>query len=128
MSGGHSSQSKIVVTRTFVVDLLCVVTFVAIGRRTHDSDRGWFGLIKVSLPFVLALTASWHFLKVSRAPLGNLAFLKVWVGTVGLGMLLRHFVFRSSTATSFIIVASIFLGVAFFLTRAAARQSSPGAK
>ena len=49
----------------------------------------------------------WH-LFLDRVPL---MIVLIWPIVILVGMLLRHFVFDDGTATSFIIVATIFLGV-----------------
>ena len=93
------------------LDTAIVVTFVAIGRRTHDEDEAISGLVATAAPFVIALAISWVVWRVWNVPSTTTTGLRVWLTTVAIGMLLRRFVFDDGTATSFVIVATAFLGV-----------------
>ena len=42
-----------------LVDLVVVVVFVLIGRRTHHEDAGIAGFLRVVWPFVVGLTVAW---------------------------------------------------------------------
>ncbi|MGD9997935.1 MAG: DUF3054 domain-containing protein [Ilumatobacteraceae bacterium] len=98
--------------RAALLDVASVVVFVALGRRSHDEDgNAVVGALKVAAPFLIALLASWLLLKAWRRPDALRTGLPVWVITVALGMVLRHWVFDRGTAASFIVVASIALGV-----------------
>ena len=93
------------------LDTAIVVTFVAIGRRTHDEDEAISGLVATAAPFVIALAISWVVWRVWNVPSTTTTGLRVWLTTVAIGMLLRRFVFDDGSATSFVIVATAFLGV-----------------
>ena len=41
-------------------------------------------------------------------------FRSIWVFPLAVGMVLRRFVFDRGTATSFVVVASVFLGLTMF--------------
>jgi hypothetical protein len=98
--------------RAALLDLASVVVFVAIGRRSHDEDGNVVvGALKVAAPFLIALVVAWAALQAWRRPDALRTGVPVWVVTVALGMVLRHWVFDRGTATSFIVVASIALGV-----------------
>ncbi len=97
------------------IDTAIVVAFVAIGRRNHDEDEAVAGLLQTAAPFLIALLVAWVLLRVSGKaamadPMTVPAGVAIWVCTVALGMVLRRFVFDDGTATSFMIVATIFLG------------------
>jgi carbon starvation protein CstA len=97
------------------IDTAVVVAFVAIGRRNHDEGEAIAGIAETAAPFLIALLVAWVLLRVRGTavwsdPWPVLTGAVVWVCTVVVGMLLRRFVFDDGTATSFIIVATIFLG------------------
>ena len=95
------------------LDTFFVVLFVAIGRREHEQDSAISGLIETAAPFVIALAIAWLVLRAWKRPTDVRIGVGVWAIVVTAGMLLRHFVFDDGTATSFVIVASLFLG--FFI-------------
>lgn len=91
----------------FCADLLAIVVFVAIGRRTHDETGNVFvGAAKVAAPFLIALVLGWLIARAWNDPLSNATGAIVWLATVIAGLLLRRFVFDRGTATAFIIVAT----------------------
>lgn len=101
--------------RTAALDVLSVLVFVAIGRRSHDEDGNVVvGALKVAAPFVIAVAVGWLVGRAWRRPDDVATGVVIWLVTIVAGMLLRHFVFDKGTATSFIIVATIVLG-AFLL-------------
>ncbi len=91
-------------------DTAIVVTFVAIGRRNHDEDEAIVGVAQTAAPFLLALVVGWVAWRVWNEPDGIVTGVKVWATTVAVGMLLRNLIFGDGTATSFMIVATVFLG------------------
>ena len=106
-----------------LADVGVVLLFVAIGRRSHDDDgNAVSGALTVAAPFLIALALSWVFGRVWMKPFAWRAGVIVWIATVVDGVLLRRFVFDRSTATGFIVVASIFMGVFFNGWRGLARR------
>lgn len=108
-----------------VADVLTVLVFVAIGRRNHDEGVNANGVLEVAAPFLIALALVWLALALAprrRFPLDPEWGASVWVGTVTLGMVLRHVVFDDGTATAFVIVATVFLGSVLNGWRAIARS------
>ena len=100
------------VLRAAMLDVLAIVCFVAVGRRTHDEDGNVvLGLIEVAAPFLIAAAVGWLVGRAWRAPAALITGATVWVITVALGMVLRRFVFDRGTATSFVVVATIATGV-----------------
>jgi hypothetical protein len=100
------------VVRAAALDTAAIVIFVALGRRSHDDDSNAIvGVLKVAAPFVIALAAAWLAARAWRRPHHLLTGVAVWLTTLVVGMLLRRFVFDRGTAASFIVVASIVLGV-----------------
>jgi hypothetical protein len=92
------------------LDTFVVVAFVAIGRRSHDENPGIAGLVETATPFVLGLALAWVIARAWNEPWSWRTGLIVWIGTLLAGMALRRFAFDEGTATSFVIVTSVFLG------------------
>ena len=101
-------KSKIILWSA-VIDVLCIVIFVAIGRKNHDEGEAAAGIFRVAAPFLIAAVAGWLATRAWKRPLELRTGAIVWVTTIVLGMILRHFVFDDGTATAFIIVATVFL-------------------
>ena len=108
-----------------VVDLVLVVVFCAIGRRSHDEANAVAGLATTAWPFgtgaVVGWVATWalyrdKFDAYLIVPTG----IVVWVSTVAVGMILRV-VSGQGTAFSFVLVASTVLAIFLFGWRALAR-------
>jgi len=104
-------------------DVVAVLVFVALGRRSHDEGGNVVaGVRSVAAPFLIALAVGWAAARVWRAPMAWRTALVVWPVTVAVGMLLRRFVFDRGTATSFIVVATIATGVLLLGWRLVARR------
>ena len=112
---------------SLVTDVVSVIVFVAIGRRNHDESTGLDGIFSTAAPFLIALSVVWLIALVWRDPLSARSGVIVWIGTVALGMVLRNLVFDDGTATAFVIVATVFLGVSVNSWRALARKRLSGA-
>lgn len=104
------------------LDLLTVFAFVVIGRNNHDESPGLGGVIETAAPFLIGLAVSWLAARAWKRPFAVPTGLIVWVGTVALGMACRRVFFDEGTAFSFVIVASVFLGVFLNGWRAVARR------
>ena len=110
-----------------LADAGVVVLFVAIGRRSHDEDgNAVAGALGVAAPFLIALALAWALGRVWLRPYSWRSGIVVWVATVIAGLLLRRFVFDRSTATGFIVVATIFTGALFNGWRVLARRTLSG--
>ena len=93
-----------------VADLLAIVVFVVLGRRSHDESESFGEVLKVAAPFVIALAVAWAASRAWQRPLDAWSTgIALWLGTAGGGLLLRRFVFDRSTAFGFVIVGSAFL-------------------
>lgn len=101
------------------LDSFVVVLFVAIGRRQHEEDSAIRGLVTTAAPFLIALLIAWLVLRAWNRPTELRTGIGIWAIVVTVGMLLRHFVFDDGTATSFIVVATLFLGLFIVGWRAA---------
>lgn len=94
-----------------LVDVLCVVVFATIGRRSHAEGITISGVAETAWPFVTGTIVGWLVSRgwrkpTSLAPTG----IAVWIATVAVGMLLRKAT-SAGVAGSFIVVASIATGV-----------------
>ena len=109
----------------FAIDVLAVIAFAAIGRRNHDETGNVVaGAIGVAAPFAIATAIGWLVAKAWRQPTASRTAIIVWAVTVAGGVVLRRFVFHRSTAASFVVVATIALGVLIVGWRAAYRWRS----
>lgn len=92
-----------------VADVVSIVVFVALGRKSHDEGGNIVvGTLKVAAPFLIALALGWLAARAWHHPTAPTSGMTIWVVTIVGGMLLRHFVFDRGTALAFIIVASAF--------------------
>jgi hypothetical protein len=88
-------------------DIVCVVVFCAIGRRSHAEGLTFDGIAQTSWPFLSGTLLGWLLIRgwvrpLAVAPTG----ITVWLATVTVGMLLRK-ASSQGVAVSFVIVASI---------------------
>ena len=93
------------------IDVFSVTLFVAIGRREHERDSAIAGLIDTAAPFLLALALAWVLMRAWRRPTEWRTGAGIWAITLVAGMILRNVVFGDGTATSFVIVAALFLAL-----------------
>lgn len=100
------------------IDILLIILFALLGRREHEHGLDVGGILWTALPFIIGyvfmLAVSRPWVNINRLwPTGVL----VWLGTVALGIATR-IALGSTAAISFIMVATIVLGV-FLLGRRA---------
>lgn len=93
--------------RVLVTDLVAIVVFAAIGRRTHDSGSAIVGTLTVASPFLIGYTVSAVATGLRKAPYSVVRALVAWAPGIALGMVLRHLVFDKGTALPFVIVAFV---------------------
>jgi len=109
------------------LDVVAIVVFVAIGRRSHDEGSTVGGVLTVAAPFLIALVIGWIAARAWARPMQVASAFIIWPITVAVGMVLRNLVFDRGTALSFIIVATIVTGVFLVGWRmVAARATHPG--
>ncbi len=111
----------------WLVDVLLVILFCVIGRRSHD-EAILTGLLKTLWPFAIGLALGWIAVRVlaSRGagdrPIDGIALwptgVLVWLGTLCGGMVLRA-ISGQGTAASFIAVAATVLALFLLGWRAA---------
>jgi len=88
-------------------DVVCVVVFCMIGRRSHAEGITLSGVAETAWPFLAGAGVGWLLSRgwrrpVAVAPTG----VAVWLCTVVIGMLLRK-ASSQGVAVSFIVVASL---------------------
>lgn len=104
-------------------DVVAVVVFVLIGRANHHDGFALLGVLQTLWPFLVGAAAGWSIAYVyshvgSSEWFGSdfrparvvPAGLVIWVCTVAIGMVLRYLL-HQGVAVSFIIVATIALGL-----------------
>lgn len=88
-------------------DIVCVVVFCAIGRRSHAEGLTLAGIAETAWPFLSGTLLGWVISRGWRAPTAIAPTgVIVWLATVIVGMLLRK-ASSQGVAMSFIIVASV---------------------
>ena len=106
--------------KAFAADVLCVVVFCTIGRRSHAEGLTVSGIAETAWPFLVGTGAGWVITQGWRRPASLVPTgLMVWVCTVLIGMLLRKMT-SAGTAASFIVVAALTTAVLLLGWRALA--------
>jgi peptidoglycan/LPS O-acetylase OafA/YrhL len=103
-----------------LADVVCVLMFCTIGRRSHAEGITVAGVAETAWPFLAGTAVGWLVVRgwrrpASVAPTG----LAVWLSTVAIGMLLRKAT-SQGTAVSFVVVASLVTAILLLGWRAAA--------
>lgn len=113
----------VVMNRTWLlwIDVVVVFAFVIVGRRTHEEAETFTGVLRTAAPFVLGLLAGWTLAAAWRRPADLRVGAGITVATVAVGMVLRNLIFEEGTATTFIVVASLFLTAGLMGWRLVAR-------
>ena len=99
--------------RAFIIDLLLVLLFVAIGRNTHEDGFSLSGMTSTTWPFAVGLVAGWLVIVLTHRDATTKSsgtIIAIW--TVTMGMILRV-ISGQGTALSFVIVALVFLSLFF---------------
>lgn len=107
-----------------LADVVGVLVFSAIGRRSHAEGLTAAGVAETAWPFLVGTAVGWLVSRGWRAPTAVVPTgLVVWVCTVAVGMLLRKAT-SAGVAVSFIVVASAATAIVLLGWRvgAAARQ------
>lgn len=110
MPSTTSSAIRIRPATAFAIDVVAVLVFVAIGRRSHDETGSVVsGIVAVAAPLLIGLVVGWIVSKGWFSPASARTGVIVWVATVAIGMALRRLVFDRGIATAFIIVTTVVL-------------------
>lgn len=105
----------------FAADVVSVIVFCAIGRRSHSEGLTPAGIAHTSWPFLTGTVAGWLISRGWRAPAElRPTGLVVWVATVVVGMALRRAT-AQTVAPAFVGVTSTVTGTFLLGWRAAVR-------
>jgi hypothetical protein len=103
-----------------VADIVCVIVFATIGRRSHAEGLTVAGIAQTALPFLAGTAVGWLLIGGWRRPFTVIPTgVTVWVCTVVGGMLLRKAT-SAGVSTSFVVVASVSTAVLLLGWRSAA--------
>ena len=87
-------------------DVVAVLVFCAVGRRSHAEGLSITGLASTAWPFLAGTVTGWLASRGWRRPTAVVPTgVAVWVCTVVVGMLLRKAI-SAGVAASFVVVAS----------------------
>jgi hypothetical protein len=101
-------------------DVVCVIVFCIIGRRSHAEGLTVAGIAQTAWPFLAGTGVGWLLIRGWRRPFTVIPTgVVVWVCTVAAGMVLRK-VTSAGVSTSFVLVASLSTAVLLLGWRAAA--------
>lgn len=101
------------------VDVVCVLLFCAVGRRSHTEGVTAAGVAETAWPFLVGSGTGWLLSRGWRRPTAIVPTgVVVWLCTVAVGMVLRK-ASSQGVAASFIIVASLVTAVLLLGWRAA---------
>jgi hypothetical protein len=103
-----------------VADIVCVIVFCTIGRRSHAEGLTVAGVAHTAWPFLAGAAVGWLLIGGWRRPFTVIPTgVVVWVCTVAVGMLLRKAT-STGVSASFVVVASLSTAVLLLGWRAAA--------
>lgn len=108
------------VALALLADLVCVLVFCTIGRRSHAEGLTITGVLATAWPFLTGTAIAWLSPTTWRRPASLVPTgLLVWACTVAVGMLLRR-LNGQGTALSFVVVASLTTAILLLGWRAGA--------
>jgi hypothetical protein len=104
LAGDERTRPALVALAT---DVVCVVVFCTIGRRSHAEGLTVTGIAETAWPFLAGTGVGWLLARGWRRPAAVVPTgVVVWVCTVVVGMLLRKAT-SQGVAPSFVVVASL---------------------
>jgi hypothetical protein len=128
---GYRSAMRRVVICT-LLDVCCVLAFVAIGRHTHGDGDSLAGIWHTAWPFLVGLAIGLFSVRFWRQPVA-IRPAGAWVGAAGAGMVVRVLA-GQGTAIAFIVVTFAFLALFILGWRVVAqfsghfRHTRPGSR
>lgn len=103
-----------------LADIICVLVFCTIGRRSHAEGVTITGVLATAWPFLAGTAIAWLSPVTWRRPTALVPTgLLVWASTVAVGMLMRR-LSGQGTALSFVVVASLTTAILLLGWRACA--------
>jgi peptidoglycan/LPS O-acetylase OafA/YrhL len=114
-----ASGTRVRPAAALLADVVCVLVFCTIGRRSHAEGITVAGVAETAWPFLAGTAVGWLAVRGWRRP-ATLAptGLTIWLSTVVIGMLLRKAT-SQGTAVSFVVVASLVTAILLLGWRAA---------
>lgn len=114
-----ASDTRVRPLVAMLADVVCVLVFCTIGRRSHAEGITLAGVAETAWPFLAGTAVGWVAARGWRRP-ATLAptGLVIWLCTVAIGMLLRKAT-SQGTAVSFVVVASLVTAILLLGWRAA---------
>src|ERR1700682_2541549 len=107
MRPGNATRTRGAVLLALAADVVCVVLFCAIGRRSHAEGLTVAGVAETAWPFLAGTAVGWLLARGWRRPAALVPTgVVVWVCTVAVGMLLRK-TSSQGVAPSFVVVAAL---------------------
>src|ERR1700752_3980799 len=104
--GSRSRRVRRALTALFA-DVVCVIVFCTIGRRSHAEGLTVAGIAQTAWPFLAGTGVGWLLIGGWRRPFTVVPTgVVVWVCTVAVGMVLRK-VTSAGVSASFVVVASL---------------------
>jgi hypothetical protein len=101
------------------VDVLCVLVFCAVGRRSHDEGLNITGVVTTAWPFLTGTAIGWLAARAWQRPTAVVPTgVVIWLCTVVIGMVLRK-ASSAGVAASFVVVAASVTAVLLLGWRAA---------
>jgi hypothetical protein len=90
-----------------LADIVCVIVFATVGRRSHTEGLTVAGIAHTAWPFLTGAGVGWLLVGGWRRPFTVIPTgVAVWICTVVVGMLLRKAT-SAGVQTTFVVVASI---------------------
>jgi hypothetical protein len=115
----QASTTGIRPATALLADVVCVVVFCTIGRRSHAEGITIAGVAETAWPFLAGTAVGWLAARAWRQPAALAPTgLTIWLSTVVIGMLLRKAT-SAGTAVSFVVVASLVTAILLLGWRAA---------
>lgn len=117
----------------FAIDVVLTIAFAIIGRASHEHGLTLGGIAQTAWPFLVGLVVGWLVATMIAKgyPTTWRTAWPVWIITVLVGMLLRHFT-GQGIAAAFVAVATLTLGVLLIgwrlLASTALRRNTPTAQ
>ena len=100
-------------------DVLCVLVFCAVGRRSHDEGLNITGVVTTAWPFLTGTVVGWLAARAWQRPTAVVPTgVVIWLCTVVIGMVLRK-ASSAGVAASFVVVAASVTAVLLLGWRAA---------
>ncbi|MGN6299593.1 MAG: DUF3054 domain-containing protein [Angustibacter sp.] len=115
-----------------VVDLVALLVFATIGRRSHAEGITFTGVLSTAWPFAAGAVVGWLVGRAWRRPVALWpSGVAAWLGALVVGMLLRR-VTGAGTPLDFVAVATVFLALFLLGWRVAVavvrRQRNPASR